>query len=550
MRPERFDVEPNSGSATKQWCHWHKTFVNFVGIIPSQTPPVNKLNLLVNYVAPSVYEYIADCKTYDEAVECLTNIYDKPKNEIFARHLVATRRQQSGESLDQFVQALKILSKDCNFKAMTAEEARDSYVRDAFINGINSSMIRQRLLENKSLDLKTAFEQARTLEMAQTQSQSYVTSENVTASISDPPAEENSTNSISENLNAAIPNREKCQYCGYNKHSRWKCPASNAHCHKCGTKGHFSKVCISSKRATSAALPTLAMICSGTVYNNLSKTIVDVQLEGITVKALIDTGSSNSYVDKSFVEAHGLNVHKSFGEVSMASTSHKCKSLGCIKVSLQLFQNTYSNVELQIIENLCTNVIIGQTLLKLHSKLEIPFGGERPPLVLCSLPSADVSSPSLFENLTEDCKPIAVKSRQHSKEDEEFITSEVSRLLNDNVIRSSNSPWRAQVLVTRNENHKKRMVVDYSQTINRFTLLDAYPLPRIDDIVAKISSYKVFSTLDLKSAYHQIMLKEEDKPFTAFEAGRRLYEFNRIPFGVKNAVACFQRIIDKIIFKE
>jgi len=54
---------------------------------------------------------------------------------------------------------------------------------------------------------------------------------------------------------------------------------------------------------------------------------------------------------------------------------------------------------------------------------------------------------------------------------------EVSKLLNDGIIEPSYSPWRAQVLVTKDERHKRRMVVDYSQTINKFTLSDAYPLP-------------------------------------------------------------------------
>ena len=94
--------------------------------------------------------------------------------------------------------------------------------------------------------------------------------------------------------------------------------------------------------------------------------------------------------------------------------------------------------------------------------------------------------------------------------------------MEDDIIELSSSPWRAQVLVTANENHKKRMVVDYSQTINKFTYLDAYPTKKLDDMIEKISHYTYFSALDLKSAYHQIPLREEEKPYTAFEAGGQL----------------------------
>eukprot|EP00794_Sanderia_malayensis_P004470 gene4470-5064_t len=62
------------------------------------------------------------------------------------------------------------------------------------------------------------------------------------------------------------------------------------------------------------------------------------------------------------------------------------------------------------------------------------------------------------------------------------------------------------------------MCIDYSQTVNLFTELDAYPLPHIDDMINKLSQYKAFSTFDLKSAYHQIPLQESETKFTAFEA--------------------------------
>lgn len=94
------------------------------------------------------------------------------------------------------------------------------------------------------------------------------------------------------------------------------------------------------------------------------------------------------------------------------------------------------------------------------------------------------------------------------------------------------------------------MVIDYSQTINRFTLLDAFPLPRISDLVNDIAQYRVYSTIDLQSAYHQVPLREEERPYTAFEASNGLYQFTRVPFGVTNGVACFQREMTKFVQEE
>ena len=94
------------------------------------------------------------------------------------------------------------------------------------------------------------------------------------------------------------------------------------------------------------------------------------------------------------------------------------------------------------------------------------------------------------------------------------------------------------------------MATDYSQTINKFTMLDAYPLPRIEDIIARVSANAVFGTIDLQSAYHQVPILQSEKQYTAFEACGKLLPFLRVPFGVTNGVACFQRVIDQIIEDE
>ena len=163
-------------------------------------------------------------------------------------------------------------------------------------------------------------------------------------------------------------------------------------------------------------------------------------------------------------------------------------------------------------------------------------------------PMKGVELVKLFEHLSPNCEPVAVRRCNHSKTGQSFIFDQVSQLLEDDLIESSTSPRRAQVIVVKKENHKKRTCVDYSQTVNKFAYLYAYPLPSIHDIIGKVSQYRWYSTLDLKIAYHQVMLLPEQK-YTAFEAGGHLYEFKRVPSALKNVVPCFQRVISQIILK-
>ena len=540
LKPERLDVDPSVGDADKLYKHWKKTFDNF---LESLEEP-NKLSILVNFVSARVYEYIAECDTFEDAIEILKNTYIKPKNEVFARHLLYTCKQEQSDSLDQFLSKLKSLAKDCNFIAVTADKHRDDAIRDAFISGLTSCNIRQRLLEKEQLDLKTAFDTARSLEMAEKQNMTFTPGNYTAAAVDD--------GCDGENTSAASQSK-KCYFCGNNRHPRIKCPAKDVICNNCEKKGHFAKVCLSKKPPKPlSAMHTIAahVIASSSSPPSLSKAVTPITIDGHKVKALVDTGSSESFIDASIVKAKSLRTFNSKTKIAMATNDHCSHTQGHIVCKLKFKDQHYNEVKLSILPNLCSDVILGHDFLKKHEKVEIPFEGPRKPFSLCGLAAAKVEPPFLFENLTDDCKPIATKSRRFNNPDRAFITAEVGRLLEEDIIEPSKSPWRAQVLITSNENHKKRMVVDYSQTINRFTELDAYPSKRIDELVERFSQYEYYSTFDLKSAYHQIPLQEREKKFTAFEADGNLYQFKRVPFGVTNGVAVFQRIVDDILRKE
>ncbi|XP_046962258.1 uncharacterized protein LOC124531777 [Vanessa cardui] len=178
------------------------------------------------------------------------------------------------------------------------------------------------------------------------------------------------------------------------------------------------------------------------------------------------------------------------------------------------------------------------------------FGGNQGPLKVCNIIEASVPPATLFSNLSPNIRPIAIKSKRYSEDDLQFINNEISKLLVEGVIEPSVSPWRAQVLVTGGGIHRKRLVIDYSLTINRFTELDAFPLPSIESIIEKVAKFNYFSQIDLKSAYHQVPILSSERQYTAFETCGKLYQFTRIPFGVTNGVAVFQRTLQYIIDTE
>ena len=98
--------------------------------------------------------------------------------------------------------------------------------------------------------------------------------------------------------------------------------------------------------------------------------------------------------------------------------------------------------------------------------------------------------PTLFPSVDSSVKPIKLPSRKYFIEERKVIAREVVSLLKDDIIMKSKSPWRAQLVIVKGK--KWRMCVDYSNTINRFTEEDAFPLPRIDKLVNQLALHKYF----------------------------------------------------------
>ena len=160
LRPERLDIEVKSATAEKDYKHWLRTFTNYKNAVTSTNATADPLALLVNYVSSTVYNHIADEITYDNAIKKLEQLYVRKKNTVFARYMLLSRKQESAETIDDFTTNLRQLTKDCQFKAVTAEEYSNEMLLNAFVNGLNDNTIRQRLLETTDLSFDKAYDQA------------------------------------------------------------------------------------------------------------------------------------------------------------------------------------------------------------------------------------------------------------------------------------------------------------------------------------------------------------------------------------------------------
>ncbi|CAL2270252.1 unnamed protein product [Prunus armeniaca] len=120
------------------------------------------------------------------------------------------------------------------------------------------------------------------------------------------------------------------------------------------------------------------------------------------------------------------------------------------------------------------------------------------------------------------------------------LKTQLQELVDKGFIRPSFSSWGAPVLFVKKKDGTMRLCIDYRQ-LNKVTVRNKYPLPRIDDLFDQLKGAKVFSKIDLRSGYHQLRIREEDMPKTDFRTRYGHYEFLVMPFGLTNAPAAFYR---------
>ena len=133
-------------------------------------------------------------------------------------------------------------------------------------------------------------------------------------------------------------------------------------------------------------------------------------------------------------------------------------------------------------------------------------------------------------------------SPQKMKREEECVTE----MLTGGQIEASDSPWSSPVVLVTKKDGGTRFCVDYRQ-LNDATIKDAYPLPRIDDTLDMLAGKQWFSTLDLASGYWQVSLSREARAKTAFATHSGLFQFRVMPFGLCNAPANFERLMDRVL---
>ncbi|GKE70832.1 putative reverse transcriptase domain-containing protein [Tanacetum coccineum] len=141
--------------------------------------------------------------------------------------------------------------------------------------------------------------------------------------------------------------------------------------------------------------------------------------------------------------------------------------------------------------------------------------------------------------------PVARAPYRLAPSEMQELSNQLQELADQGFIRPSTSPWGAPVLFVKKKDGSFRMCIDYRE-LNKLTVKNRYPLPRINDLFDQLQGSSVYSKIDLRSGYHQLRVRDEDIPKTAFRTRYEHYEFQVMPFGLTNAPAVFMDIMNRV----
>ncbi|GKE62174.1 putative reverse transcriptase domain-containing protein, partial [Tanacetum coccineum] len=332
----------------------------------------------------------------------------------------------------------------------------------------------------------------------------------------------------------------KCQTCNKVGHLTRNCrnngPATGSNlqpvsvtCHACGEKGHYKSQC---PKADNSAHGRAYMLRDKSAHQDPNVVMGTFLLNQHLARVLFDSGADKSFVSISL--ASMLNIPP-----ITLDTTYDIEMPDGNLVGTNTFRRRHWGYQ----------VFIAQVIEKKsdEKRLEdIPVVREFPKVFPEDLPGRPPVRQVEFQiDLVPGAAPVARALYRLAPSEMQELSNQLQELAYRRFIRPSTSPWGAPVLFVKKKDGFFRMCIDYRE-LNKLTVKNRYPLPRIDDLFDQLQGSSTYSKIDLRSGYHQLRVRDEDIPKTAFRTRYRHYEFQVIPFGLTNAPAMFMDLINRV----
>ena len=496
-------------------------------------------------------------------------------NETYERYVFNRRDQETNETIDAYVTALRKLAKTCNYGGLT-----DSLIRDRIVVGINDNSARKKLLQTSKLTLGLCLDICRSSETSARQLK--------TMNQEDVRFVKEEKRKPFWNKKTRVPEKppsesqeRKCKFCArQHPFAKKKCPAWGTSCKNCGKPNHFAACCQASKKIVLsvecesedeeyeyvAEIEVKEQVHALASTGHPNKVFATLSVNGKEEKFQLDSGSTvNIMNDETVTRLCGQNSLNELEDTSVTLVMYnhaEVKPLGKKRLKVVNPKNNrrYS-IEFLIVSGTCKSIlglrasehlqlltVNKQNIFAVYAN-GMKSGGSNVEDYISQY--NDVFSgegkleAQLHLEIDKSVQPVQLPTRRVPIALREPLKQELDRLSNIGVIRKVDTPtdWITALVVTRKKNGKVRLCID-PKPLNEALRRNHYPLPTIDDVLPLLSKARVFTVLDAKNGFWHIQLDEPSSYATTFGTPWGRYRWLRMPFGVSPAPEEFQRRID------
>ena len=511
--------------------------------VANDTADDKKKSILLTVCGPSTYELarsllqpdlLAD-KSFEDIVKALGEHYNPKPSPIIQRYKFHSRDRHSGESIATYVAALRALGEHCNFGGTLGD-----MLRDRLVCGVNDQFIQRRLLQEPTLTYKTAYDIAVGMEAATKDAhdlRKQFTGHSVQHVVQRPVVPHQQHSQVQS---------QPCYRCGDKTHTSNFCRFRDAQCRACGKKGHLARVCRSKQKPKFSSqshgqqgqrrihtLEEVSLPFSSDVelkpqqgdtepfpvytLNHKSHPLVaPVQLNKVKLIMEVDTGAALSLISEE-------TYSSKFNSFQLHSTDIQLRTyngellpvLGSLEVNVE-YESQCATLPLLVVQGSGPSLLGRNWLLAIRINWNNIYQiHNHSPIEQLLRQHANIfrdelgllKDTNVKINVSEGSLPRFFKPRSVSYYLKGKVEAELQRLQHQGVITPiTHSNWAAPIVPILKSDGNVRLCGDYKVTVNPVTKLDAYPLPKIDDLFASLAGGQVFSKLDLAHAYQQLQL--------------------------------------------
>lgn len=584
----------------------------FLSVVGAKT-----FSLLTDLLAP---KKLSDC-TLEDLLKALREFYVPKKNVLSERYSFRARKQQNGETVAEYVAALKGLATTCEFGSTLDEQ-----LRDQLVYGITSKELRTKLLSAaygeklkwaKVMDIVHNFES--TTSSLKTIQQTPLRTDSVSSYKGKAHARQKDSER-KQKPHAASGGDNACYRCQREGHSPANCKYKDFQCRACNKKGHLERACRSkesgkhsggqraSARGGPAERDTLYVVreppdkgtsaarnqrsasptegaayapgqppgtenCAETESPGVTKDyelftvkgdseyvkpyMVMVRCNGLKIKMEVDTGAAMSVMSEKLYNKRFKKCKLQPCDVRLKTySSEPIALMGQIQVKVQCGEQT-KQLMLLVAKG------SGPTLMGRNWIQHLHLDWSRVNHLPVTDPVSDmyeryspvfnadrgvISGVKAKLRVMENANPKFCKARSVPYALSEAVDKQLAKLQEMGVCTPVEySEWATPIVCIPKTNGDVRICGDYKVTINPWLEVDKYPLPKTQDLFAKLAGGKYFTKLDLTQAYQQVELDDESKQYLTINTPKGLYQMNRLPYGIASSPAIFQRIMDQIL---